>query len=325
MDWIWQDLRYGFRGLRNQPGFTALAMLTLALGIGAATTIFSVIQNVLLDPFPYTDAERVVAIQIHDLSRSRPGGRTCFQTPEFLDYQEQEHVFEEVIGGTVEDMLYTTREGTEQFDGGLVTANLFRFLGVPALIGRHLDAGRRPAGRAAGLRDELQDVGQAVQPGPRDPRPELRPERRAHAPWSAIMPQRFTKLGADLWRPVAHGPRRPRASQRITGISRRRLKPGVTLAAGGGRCRGHRAAAGQGLSGELPEEVHGPGRELGGQPGRAVPHDALHAGGGGRAAAADRVRQRGEHAAGAGHGAGKGDGGPRRRWARAARGWSASC
>ena len=63
---MWQDFRYGLRSIRNQPAFTTLAVLTLALGIGAATTIFSVIQNVLLDPFPYKDADRVVAIRIHD-------------------------------------------------------------------------------------------------------------------------------------------------------------------------------------------------------------------------------------------------------------------
>jgi putative ABC transport system permease protein len=58
---IWQDLRYGIRGLRNQPGFTILAVLALSLGIGATTTIFSVIYNVMLDPFPYTDAHRVAS------------------------------------------------------------------------------------------------------------------------------------------------------------------------------------------------------------------------------------------------------------------------
>jgi putative ABC transport system permease protein len=135
---VWQDFRYGLRGLRNQRSFTALAVLALALGSGAATTIFSVIQNVLLDPFPYTNAERVVSIMIHDVTNSRPGGRTAFQLPEFLDYQEQNHVFEEVIGGGGEDILMTNGEGTEQFDGGTVTPNTFRFLGVPALLGRIL-------------------------------------------------------------------------------------------------------------------------------------------------------------------------------------------
>src|SRR5213594_2429993 len=138
MPTIWADLRYGLRGLRNRPGFTILAILTLALGIGAATTIFSVIQNVLLDPFPYTDAERVAMIQIHDVTSNRPGGRSFFQVPEFLEYQEQNHVFEEVIGGGNEDVLHNTGEGTEQFTGGYVTPNTFRFLGVPALVGRGL-------------------------------------------------------------------------------------------------------------------------------------------------------------------------------------------
>jgi hypothetical protein len=89
MSTVWQDARYGIRGLVSRPGFTVLAVLTLALGIGAATTIFSVIHNVLLNPFPYTDAHRVVAMQIRDLSSTRPGGRGTFQPAEFLEYQDQ--------------------------------------------------------------------------------------------------------------------------------------------------------------------------------------------------------------------------------------------
>src|SRR5438270_406201 len=140
MHWILQDLNYGLRGICKQPGFAFLAILTLALGIGSATTIFSAIQNILLDPFPYTNAQRVVAIQIHDTTNSRPGGRTYFQTPEFLDYQAQNHVFEEVIGGTGDDVLYNSGDGMEQFTGGYVTPNTFRFLGVPALLGRGITA-----------------------------------------------------------------------------------------------------------------------------------------------------------------------------------------
>jgi hypothetical protein len=82
---IARDLQYALRGVSREPGFTLLAVLTLALGIGAATTMFSVIHNVLFDPFPYRDAHRVVTVQIHDDSNARPGGRNFFQTPEFLE------------------------------------------------------------------------------------------------------------------------------------------------------------------------------------------------------------------------------------------------
>ena len=87
--------------------------------VGASTTIFSVIYNVLLDLFPYTDAKRVVAIQIHDLATGRAGGRQYLQTAEFLDYEAQNHGFAEPIGGTFQDVLQSTNEGTEQFSGDL--------------------------------------------------------------------------------------------------------------------------------------------------------------------------------------------------------------
>src|SRR5260370_13196281 len=136
MHGIWRDLLYGVRGLRKQPGFTLLAVLAPSLGIGAATTIFSVIQNVLLDPFPYKGANRVYTFYIHDVRDRGPYGRSFFQPAEFLEYQEQSHVFEEVIGGGMQDVLYTTPEGAIQFDGAIVTPNQFTFLAVPALLGR---------------------------------------------------------------------------------------------------------------------------------------------------------------------------------------------
>ena len=67
--------------------------------------------------------------------------------PEFLDYQEQNHVFDATIGGSFEDVLYTSGEGTEQFGGGRVTSNLFRVLGVPALLGRGLTPEQGGPGR----------------------------------------------------------------------------------------------------------------------------------------------------------------------------------
>ena len=70
MQSLWQDLRYGVRGIRASLGFSSLAILTLALGIGAGTTMFSVIKNVLLSPFPYKDPEQIAAFSIHDLDRA---------------------------------------------------------------------------------------------------------------------------------------------------------------------------------------------------------------------------------------------------------------
>src|SRR5262245_57210919 len=99
-----QDLRYGARTLLKQPGFTLLAVLTLALGIGSATTIFSAVWNILLNPFPYPDAHRMVAIRIQDTNRSGRGRGP--QTLEFLDYQEQNNVFEDIMGATGDSVLY---------------------------------------------------------------------------------------------------------------------------------------------------------------------------------------------------------------------------
>src|SRR5712691_9473174 len=104
---LWQDVRYAARGLRKQPAFATLAILALALGIGSATTMFSVIQNVLIDPYPmYAHIDRLVQVEILDPTRPRNGARLYFQTAEFLDYQAQVQSFEEVIGGTGEDVLY---------------------------------------------------------------------------------------------------------------------------------------------------------------------------------------------------------------------------
>ena len=227
MHTLWQDLRYGLRGLANRPAFSILAMLTLALGIGAATTIFSVIQNVLLDPFPYTDAERVAMIQIRDSSSTRPGGRSAFQVPEFLEYQQQNHVFDEVIGGGFEDVLQKTGEGTEQFNGAYVTPNTFQFLGVPALLGRGItpDDARPGAPPVFVMAYKMWLKHHNL-----DPSVLGRTYVLNGVPTTlvGIMPPRFTKQAADLWRPLALDRGDPEVSRRYF-MFQARLKPGVTL------------------------------------------------------------------------------------------------
>jgi putative ABC transport system permease protein len=131
-----QDIRYAVRTLWKSRGFAAVAMITLALGIGASTAIFSVIDNVLMEPFPYKDAQRFMNVQIHDTERNEPGGRGGYTGPEYLDYVEQNHVFDRVIANTQEDVLYRSGEGTELLAGGVVVPGTFEFLGMPPLLGR---------------------------------------------------------------------------------------------------------------------------------------------------------------------------------------------
>jgi len=135
-----QDIRYALRTLWKGRGFAFVAMITLALGIGASTAIFSVMDNVLMEPFPYDDAQRFMSVQIHDTERNQPGGRAGYSGPEYLDYVAQNHVFDRVIGNTEEDVLYKSGEGTELFRGGIVTPGTFEFLGMPALLGRAMQA-----------------------------------------------------------------------------------------------------------------------------------------------------------------------------------------
>jgi putative ABC transport system permease protein len=136
MDTLGQDIRYALRNLRKTPGFAIVAVLTLALGIGASTAMFSVMENILMEPFPYPDAQRFYSIQIHDTERNEPGGRGGFSGPEFLDYVEQNHVFDRVIANDGLDVLYRNGEGTQMLRGHYVTPGTFEFLGMPALLGR---------------------------------------------------------------------------------------------------------------------------------------------------------------------------------------------
>jgi len=227
MNGILQDLRYGLRGLRKQPGFTILAVMALALGIGSVTTIFSVIDNVLLNPFPYADAKRVALIYIHDAKESGRGGRSFFSTPEFLDYQEQNHVFDAVIGGNFQDVLYSSGEGTEQFDGGNVTPNLFRVLGVPALIGRGIvpEDGKPGAAPVFVMSYKMWRKRFNMDPAVLGRTFTLNGIARTLV---GIMPPRFTKMGADLWIPMVPSRSDPEAKQHYF-MFQGHLKPGITF------------------------------------------------------------------------------------------------
>jgi putative ABC transport system permease protein len=227
MDVIWQDLRYALRGLRNQPGFAILAVATLALGIGATTVMFSVIYNVLIHPFPYVGANRVVAFQIRDSKRPDSGGRSVFQTAEFLDYKEATQVFDEIIASGGDDVLLTTNDGTEELNGCYVSQNLFSFLGVPAQIGRTLT----PSDAAPGAPPVFVMAYKMWQKYHNlDPAVLGKQFTLDGVPTTlvGVMPRRFTKLHADVYRPVILD----RGDAKIKDwffMLQGRLKPGVSM------------------------------------------------------------------------------------------------
>ena len=128
------DLRYALRQLRKSPGFTLIAVLTLALGIGANTAIFSVIYAVLLQPLPYPEADKLVILTESDSNQPR----ISVSYPNYLDYRRDNTVFEHLAVSRRESFNLSGLEGRapEQVQGGLVTANFFKVIGLNPQRGR---------------------------------------------------------------------------------------------------------------------------------------------------------------------------------------------
>jgi len=129
-----RDLGYGLRTFRRTPAFTAVAIVTLALGIGSVTIIYSVVRNVVLDPFPYQHSQRMVDVIVRDSANRILRGP--LPAAEFLDYQEQNTVFEDVAGTITESMYWVNDTGAERLSVAWMTPNGFSFLGVSPMYGR---------------------------------------------------------------------------------------------------------------------------------------------------------------------------------------------
>ncbi len=134
LETVWQDVRYGLRMLRKNPGFTTVAVLTLALGIGANTAIFSVVNAVLLRPFPYQDPDRLVIVWETQLQGGLPF--MFASPPTYADWREQNRVFEEVAAFTDRPFFLEGKEEVARVHGAEVSASLFPLLGVQPLLGR---------------------------------------------------------------------------------------------------------------------------------------------------------------------------------------------
>jgi putative ABC transport system permease protein len=133
MQTLWQDLRYGARMLLKNPGFTTIALITLALGIGANTAIFSLIDAVLLKTLPVKNPEQLVALTSVTGAEER---RPSFSYPTFHDLRERNQVFAEIFAYDGLALNLSEGDRTERVSGQLVSGNFFSGLGAAPLLGR---------------------------------------------------------------------------------------------------------------------------------------------------------------------------------------------
>jgi predicted permease len=137
MSTLWQDLRYGFRGFLRSPGFTLVAVLSLAIGIGANTTIFSLVNAILLRPLPVAAPEQLV--NVHSTS---PDGSSfhSFSYPDYVDYRDQAQAFDGLAAYTINTYSLNTGAQSERIFGIVTSENFFTVMGIRPSQGRFFTA-----------------------------------------------------------------------------------------------------------------------------------------------------------------------------------------
>src|SRR3979490_2235418 len=141
-----QDLRFAFRQFRKAPGFVLTAVLSLMLGIGATTAIFSVVYGVLLDPYPYKNNDRMVHIELNDKDGRGP---LLFTSGAGFSTIRKASSVEDVFFQQGEQRNLTGDQIPVSVNVGLYSPNLFEFMGIPPLLGREFSTSDAPGGNPA--------------------------------------------------------------------------------------------------------------------------------------------------------------------------------
>ena len=208
VDAVTTDVRFALRTLRKAPGFTAVVMLTLALGIGATTAIFTIVDAVLLRPYPYADMDRIVVLA----ETTRTGQTMSIAWANFQDWREQNQLFEHlgIYRGTVINL--TGGDQPERLIASLASSEVFKAVGLQAMIGRTFTADEDRAGapRIAVVSDRFWRMHLDADA----PRSARRSARRRGAYRGGVMPpcMRFPSRFTDVWLPVALSARPSRAT-----------------------------------------------------------------------------------------------------------------
>jgi putative ABC transport system permease protein len=226
---LWGDMRYGWRSLWSRPGFAAMATLALALGIGAATTMFSVLYGVLIDPFPYKDADRLVLLSVFDLDRSSEMGRRRIVTrDEAREFSGLTDIFEGFANSDPENGVLNR--------GGLdypvqvisVGGEVFPFIGIRTMLGRGIQPHDAEPGSppVAVLSENAWRKFFAADPAVVNQNIMLNQQVRTVI---GVAPKRFAWFTGDFWIPGENGfvtPTNPGGLRYMQA----RVRPGVPIA-----------------------------------------------------------------------------------------------
>jgi putative ABC transport system permease protein len=221
-----RDIQYGARSLLKSPGFSALAILSLATGIMATTAIYSVLHAVVLDPFPYKHVDQLMSVRVYNPAAR--GGRLGYSVDQFLEIAQRNTIFEGTIASTVSDVLWSGEGDPQRLRGNHGTFNTFDVMGVPPLLGRTPTADDAKDGAepvvVLGYRFWQRQFGR--DPGILGRHMRLNDTVRTVI---GVMPKRFMWRGADVYIPT-----RFQRGQLVEGVRNvhllGRLKPGITSA-----------------------------------------------------------------------------------------------
>ena len=253
LETLWQDLRYGARMLLKNPGFTLVAVLTLSLGIGANTAIFSVVNAVLLRPLPFAEPERLV--WLWDTQPQLPTAPASL--PDFLDWKSQNKSFEHLAAFESGSMFLDTGDGMRDTPVGLVTPETFALFRVNPILGRTFTDEETLPGR---FRVAVLSHGMWRSRFGSDPNVLGRTIDVSGAPYTIIgvMPEGFSFPDrAELWRPLPIDPNKlDRGPHYLRVVGR--LKPGVTLA----QAQAEMSTIAARLAQQYPEKIAGHGVKL---------------------------------------------------------------
>jgi predicted permease len=246
-----QDLRFALRTLHASRGFAVVAIITLALGIGVTSTMFSVVNTLLLRPLPFRDAERLVALRG---SRASTGGSEIpLSYADFLDWRRRATTLEDAAINTSRDYTLLLGDEPEYVDAQGVSANLFTMLGVAPLIGRSF---RVAEDRVGAERVVILSYALWQRRFGTDPKVIGRTVRLDGAPYVVVgvMPPDFNfPYTSQLWTPLALDPTTTRGNRSHEAIGR--MKPGVTI----DRVQREMATIATALASEYPETNAGRG------------------------------------------------------------------